>query len=92
MLQCGAQTLALQRGADRSLGLAAQTLVCTNEPMVQAVFFLPAERSVICTGRDWWYPSTRWKGNLLVNLQIEVEVVDKEVDGDELSTKQATSH
>lgn len=41
---------------------------------------------------DWWYPSTRWKGNLLVNLQIKVEVVDKEVDGDELSAKQATSH
>jgi len=33
---------------------------------------------------DWWYLSTGWKGNLLVNLQIKAEVIHEEVNGNDL--------
>ena len=91
------QIPSLHRGADRSLGVAAQTLVCANEPMDQALpaaerWALPAGRVWAGAKGGWWYLSTRWKGNLLVDLQIEAEVVDEEVDGNELAVKQASFH
>lgn len=45
-----------------------------------------------CRIGNWWYLSTQWKGNLLVDLQIKAEVVDEEVDSNELAVKQVTFH
>lgn len=77
--------------------MAAQTLVCANKSMDEALS--PARRWALSAGRvwarakgDWWCLSTWWKGNLLVDLQIKVEVVNEEVDGNELAVKQVAFH
>lgn len=88
---------ALHRRPDRSLGVTARTLGCANESMDQALS--AAERWALPAGwvwarakGDWWYLSTQWKGNLLVNLQIKPEVINEEVDSNELAVKQAAFH